>query len=239
MAGLLIPSRYNTPVVPSGTNVVFLVPFDGTNGSTNIIDASRAGLTLTANSGAQIYTPIKKFGTGSGIFNGTSSYISVPSTTALDLFGGTKIFTWSCWVRGNGAGEILMYAGATATMQWSGSNLQWLMFINGANQLEIQFRNGTASPTIINGGTMTYTDFRHVEIGCDGTNIYGFIDGTLVFTGSASTAASSTSTPSGEIGRLGSLGFHFRNYLDDLVILKGECRHTTSFTPPTAPEPIP
>lgn len=68
-----------------------LLRMEGSNGSTNFIDEGGNNLTVTAHGGANISTSQHAYGNSSALFNGTSAYLSMPHTSALDL--GTGDFT--------------------------------------------------------------------------------------------------------------------------------------------------
>lgn len=93
-------SSINTRVVTDGDtywdNVSLYAQFDGTEGSTNIIDSSTNNVPLSS-VGATISTNIKRYGTGSALFNpALSGYVTTLSGEDYGAFG-TEDFTLEWW----------------------------------------------------------------------------------------------------------------------------------------------
>ena len=71
-------------------NVQLLCHFNGTNGSTTIVDSSSYNRTLTSNGAITLTTTYKKFGSSSLLLNGVSGsvtgpYINIPSGTSFSI----------------------------------------------------------------------------------------------------------------------------------------------------------
>ena len=85
----------------SDAYTVFLPHCNGTDGSPTFTDSSGGGVgsphNVTAIADAQIDTAQKKFGTGSGLFDGTGDYLSIPNSADWDF--GTGDFTVDFWFR--------------------------------------------------------------------------------------------------------------------------------------------
>jgi len=69
-----------------------LLHMDGADGSTTFTD--EAGHTVTANGNAQIDTAQNVFGGASGLFDGSSGYLTVPDSEDWNF--GTGDFTFDC-----------------------------------------------------------------------------------------------------------------------------------------------
>jgi len=67
---------------------VLLLHMDGTDGSTVFIDDGATGHTVIAHGNAQIDTAYKKFGTGSGLFDGSGDYLSIPDHANFNMASG-------------------------------------------------------------------------------------------------------------------------------------------------------
>lgn len=223
---------------PNFADVSLLLHMDGADGSTTFTDSSSNAVTVTAVGNAKIDTAQSKFGGASGLFDGAGDYLTAPSSANYALAAGSKMFTVECWARPTGANDMIVFAKGSATVTWATGNLEWLVYVNPSSQLEIQIRNSTTTPAAYSGGTVSLAGvWQHLAVCSDGTDVRGFIDGALVFTGSMSAVYSSVASPSLEIGRLGSAGLDYNGHIDDLRITKGVARYTAAFTPPTAAFP--
>ncbi len=78
------------------SDTVLMLHCNGVDESTTFIDSSIAPHTVTAEGSAQIDTAVKKFGTGAGLFNGSTDYLTVPDSA--DWYFGTGDFVIDCWV---------------------------------------------------------------------------------------------------------------------------------------------
>lgn len=90
------------------SNVVWLLHFDGSNGSTSFVDSSVYNWAVTAGGSADLSTANPKFGTASLAGNG-SKYVSIADNAVFDF--GTGDYSLAFWYyRGNNwtssAGEI-------------------------------------------------------------------------------------------------------------------------------------
>ena len=96
------------------------------------------------------------------------------------------------------------------------------------------------SPTPIGFGHVSRT-WHHLAIGRQGSSTYTFIDGVGGLAGThapgliAATSATGTDVMVGSFRPLSYSGNQFHGLIDDLVILKGVCRHTSNFTPDPYP----
>lgn len=112
-------STINTRIVTDGDsfwdNVSLYAQFDGTEGSTNIIDSSTNNVPLSS-VGATISTNIKRYGTGSALFNpALSGYVTTLSGEDYGAFG-TEDFTieWWDYLAGYGTGGVAGYVSPIA-----------------------------------------------------------------------------------------------------------------------------
>ena len=173
---------------------------------------------------AQVSTSVKKYGTGSISFDGSTAYLLSPATGALGF--GTGDFTIENWIyfpSTPGNGQFLRSGGSGNTngiaWQFYSGNLQ---LYSQNNALEIQ---AAWSPSA--------TTWYHVALTRSGTTLRIFVNGTQI----GSNATSSTSFVDGAIYvAYGGAGY-LNGYLDDLRITKGYARYTSNFTPPTSALP--
>jgi hypothetical protein len=232
---LLASAKSNNNKDPYWANVVSLLHFDGSNGSTNFVDQV-SGNTWTASS-ATISTTEAKFGTSSGYFNGGSAIYTGASTNWT--FSGE--FTMEGWV----------YFLNLATNNASLSPSNQYIFDIGANgtYLRILTSGYSGSP---NGWTlyqyitadMNYSTVPVVNqwyywvLQRNSANLLSlYLNGSLVASTTLSSTLGSDSTltlgnyTSGE-------SYGLNGYMDEVRITNGVARYSGSTIPiPTAPFP--
>lgn len=208
-----------------------LLHFDGADTSTTFTDAT--GRTWTANGNAQLDTAQQKFGSASGLFDGTGDYITTPDDAEISLTE-LRAFTAEAWIRLDTIGVVsTIYGKRTAagganelTFQVANTNLLVALVLNGSGNVAL-----AASTTALTTGV-----WYHVEMGYDGEKVYVFLDGVL-----EGTSATQTATPTGNnvalhIGRDSSnTGRDMHGHIDEARFTAWVCRHKATFTPPAAP----
>lgn len=179
---------------------------------------------------AQVSTSVKKYGTGSLAFNGSTDYlISNPANANLYAFGSGD-FTIEFWLNLSGTGTYLIYDGRPASTQgayptiYTASGVIYY-YVSSANR--------------ITGPTLSTSTWYYVTVCRSGTSTKMFINGTQA--GSTYTDSTTYLNTAGRpvIGADGnSLGTNpFNGYIDDLRVTNGVARYTANFTPPTAALP--
>lgn len=78
-------------------NTMVMAHLNGTDGSTTITDSAPTPNSLTANGNMQLDTAQVKFGSASGLFDGSGDYINIPDAAWMDFGDGD--FTVDFWVR--------------------------------------------------------------------------------------------------------------------------------------------
>jgi len=177
---------------------------------------------------AQVSTSVKKYGTGSLKFNGTTDDLYLPSSPQYALDGGD--FTVECWVYLNSYQST-----AQARLFFpTGNNQNCDIGGNGSAPGKISYYNGTGgvnSPS----GTIPLSTWTHIAWVRSGGTVNLYANGSRVGTGSI--AATSPSATPVYIGSTGSADW-LDGYVDDLRITKGYARYTgTTYTVPTASLP--
>jgi hypothetical protein len=214
---------------PAGT-VSLLLHMNGTNASTNFIDSSLNGFTVTANGDAQISTAQSKYGGASGYFDGGGDYLSVVDSSLFNF--DLEDFTIETWLYMQGEGLQIIVA------KWDAA---------GTNAWQIYYNDGdlvfqSSEDTFLVSGSITSSQWTHLAITRQGTSLRFFIDGNLIDTlvcgddlsGTADLSIAANDINNGE----GGANFYM-GYMDDLRIIKGEAKYTASFTPPTSQLPNP
>lgn len=220
--------------------VSLLLPMTGSNGSTTFTDYSPSPKTMTVFGDAQISTVHDKWGTGSGLFDGTGDYLRTPYTgTNLDISTGD--FTIELWAYLNSVTGQQCLVGVhpnTAPFSAYGWNIRVLdnsfVFYAG-NSNSSAWEIGISPSAVPNIST-----WRHLAVCRIGDTFTFFMDGVagtpgtsagLIIQGDTylSVGRILTSTVGGE---------RYANaYIQDFRITKNIARYTTDFTPPEAPLP--
>jgi len=211
------PSSILTAI--SGTT--FLL--NGTNGG--IID--QTGLNnIRVFGDAKISTSVKKYNSGSMIFDGTGDYLTIPSSPLFAF--GTGNFTVEMWVYFNSiSGGCALYDARD-----SGNSLGILIGIDGANNGPYFHVSGG---TRIAGTALSNSTWYHIAVVRSSGSTKLFVNG--IQAGSTYTDANSYIAGIPTIGNNSSGGGgtnYLNGYIDEFRITKGYARYTTTFTPPTA-----
>lgn len=201
-----------------------LLHFEGADASTTFTDDVGNAWTRVGN--AQIDTAQFKFGTASGLFDGTGDYLSTPSASWNQ---GTSDFTIETWVRLNAVGisQNICMKGSTAS-----TSGYWLQI--GATNL-VSFSMGAAAGAMTITGTTALTTgaWYHVAAVRAGNVIKLFINGVLeasmTLTSTPATNATVLYISRNQIGTDSFLNGWLDEFRFSLV-----ARYSANFTPPTS-----
>jgi hypothetical protein len=182
---------------------------------------------------AQISTSVKKYGTGSMSFNGSTDKLVSPYFPWMDFKTGD--FTIEMWIyfnvalssQTNNAG-IVTYR--SASLENTSLNLRCLTTNNIAIQLGATGSSFAWTPSA--------TTWYHLALSRSGSNLYMFVNGTQQ--GSTATNSGNVTFETGYVFTIGgnpAASVFFNGYIDDLRITKGVARYTANFTAPTAAFP--
>ena len=223
-------ASFTAPTAPPTaiTNTSLLLNF--TNGA--IFDnAAVADYETVGN--AQISTSVKKYGTGSMSFDGTTDYLVTDAPSAQLMAFGTGDFTVEMWVYFNAIGTDIyhFYDSRPASTDGAYPTLR----TNASAQIEYVANSAVR----ITGLTLTTNTWYHVALCRTASQTKLFVNGTQT----GSTYADTTNYLNAAARPLiGGSGFHvttlsLSGYVDDVRISKGIARYTYNFTPPTAEFP--
>jgi hypothetical protein len=197
--------------------------------SNRFIDTSANNFTITPN-GTPSVQRFNPFGTataystsvigGSGYFDGTGDYLTIPSTSAFNF--GANNFTVEFWLRTNVAtGNII---NPTSSGNWALFLLGGTFYWNNAYDITNLFTVNATS--IINNA------WHHIAFVRSSGTIYVYFDGVL----QTSNADPTVYTSAGSTWNIGSGNVGgFVGYICDMRINNGTAVYTSAFTPPTAP----
>ena len=164
---------------------------------------------------------------GSGYFDGSGDYLSVPDDNSLD-FSGDFIVEWWMYRVGTIAGgtfPCLLQKGA-----YQSSTGSWQFVAISSNDLFFQYGNPN---TNIAAGKTIAGEWCHIAITRSGNSLRTFNNGVLQTTATVTNDLTNAAILSIGADNTGTSGFNA--YVSNLRIVKGTALYTSNFTPPTAP----
>ena len=226
---------------PDFASVVLQLPFAEADGSTTTIDHSNSAHVITAAANAQVDTAQQKFGTGSGLLDGTGDFFS--AADSLDWHVSTGEFTVEGWIRFNGDPGTADMCFASV---WddAGAQKSWYIGLRNNQLVSFHSENGTGVTTDFASawnpvGSVWY-HFAYCRDQSVGDFLRIYIDG--VELGNINTGTTPNwfnSTAPLRIGAYSGAAAdfdYFNGWFDDVRITKGVCRYPsgTTFTVPGA-----
>lgn len=193
---------------------------------------------ITCNGNAKLSTGDFKFGVSSVVFDGTTDYLTIPSTTDFDM--GSGDFTYELWIK---CAAISIRQRLFARTTASGNDQIYLEYFSDNTfscSMQTDAGGQVASYGWPSSGTVDLrTTWHHVALVRNSTNLDLYIDGTAQ-TKSTFTAISTNSMDAGSsafgIGARPSDGnFSVNGNIDSMRISKGIARYTSNFSVPTGP----
>ena len=179
--------------------------------------------TITANGDVANSRAQAKIGESSIKFDGSGDYLSCADSSDWDFLPASG-YTAEAWYK------PITHAGTDFIIgQSADGNNYWMLGHEDGAGLRFESYSGGSLVLNITGGEITDTDWHHIAVVRDGSDVEIFKDGTSVATGTTS----STATFSGQL-RIGEGSAHgaMDGYLDE-IRLSNTARYTSSFTPST------
>ena len=203
-------------------NVTLLLPMNGTNGSTTFTDSSLTPETITVNGNTQISTAQFKWGSSSGLFDGTTDWLYSPVGTGNFLGSNFTVEGWFNWTALTNGGLFHVYPGTPA------GTLEGLAV--GYDGTAFQVYSGATNHS--RAYTPVVSTWYHVAL----VRVSGSL--TLYVNGIAQGATISDGVSYGgngiNIGLYYSSSTTFNGYMNDFRVTLGIARYTSNFTPPTS-----
>jgi hypothetical protein len=198
-------------------------------------DSSRYGATIS-NSGASLSTSIKKFGSSSYLFNGSSE---INTTNSSNYAFGSGDFTIEAWWYYSSTTYNKFIGNQRSYGRTSFGNGNWglgIAFPNGTNAAYFGWKTsgGTAGGFQTANGTVPLNAWTHIAVTRFGNTLTIYINGVSSATASISGSIDYGSSNILSIGSIGSTEF-ITGYVDDLRVTKGFARYATNFIVPQAP----
>lgn len=182
---------------------------------------------------AQISTSVKKFGTGSLVFDGTGDYLQAPDSPIFNFGSGN--WTIEGWFYISTAKNYNGWFGKRQTGLF-GFTLQ--IDSSGVLSISASITGSTwALAGASLGGGYSAGAWMHIAVTRNGTTITGWLNGTSTGTQTLSGAIFPANGFPATIGSSNDSGQEYNGYIDDFRITNGVARYTTTFTPPTAAFP--
>jgi len=220
------------------TDTKLMLHANGTDASTTFTDSSLSPKSVTANGNAQLDTAQKKFGTASGLFDGTGDYLSLADSDDWNFGSGN--FTIDFWVRFNSLPGTSTYSELVFGQRSDGTHFQDLFVYNSSGTLQWRFRgyNGASSVEVNKSTTLSTGVWYHMAIVRNGTDFKIFQNGTqLGTTNTSSITMPDVAAPfyiASGYGVVPPSTVELNGWLDEFRISKGVARWTSNFTSPTA-----
>ena len=226
------------PSDPYINNVSLLLHMDNLSGSQTFIDSSNNNFTLSAFGNTQISTSTKKFGNGSGYFDGSGDYLKANWDSAFTF--GTGDFTVEFWAyptgTPNGIGFITAEynPGSIGNVAWAFGAASSLGSASGSQLFFGSYEGGWTGVQSVS--SLTLSAWSHVAASRSSGTLRLFLSGVNIaqdtFTNNISTGDPLI------IGRrwdYNEASKFFNGYIDELRVTKGVARYTSNFVPQTAP----
>lgn len=220
-------------VDPDAANVVSLLKFQGSNGSTTFTDDT--GRTWTAQGDAQIATDATAAAGVSGTFDGTGDYLTASTSTDFDF--GTGEFCVEAFVKPS----AIPGPGVASTIvgKWN-PNFNWIMVIDTNGALGFYFTEAGGGAQFPHGtnGQITAGNWYHVAVYKLVNNIRMAVNGVTSGTTGNSLGIQATGGQALAIAADAVGGNRFAGQMQGVRVTKGVSRYGTSnFSPPSPPFP--
>lgn len=213
---------------PYWTNTVFLMRFDGANGSTTFTDLSATGVTATSSGGAAVSTTQAKFGQSLSL-NGSSGFLTLGNYGSALTFSGD--YTVEAWVYITSTGTY--HAIFDGRSPGGFADYTFGMYnVNGTLRLDHVTATGRITGSTTSVALNTWT---HVAWVRKSGTIRCFVNGVR---DDATFSNSNTLTPLGTV-YLGKVidPFYVAGYIDEVRVTKAARYDAVSFSVPTAQFP--
>lgn len=209
------------------------------NGANSAIADASGKTDIVTNGSVATTTAVKKYGTSSVSFNGSTDYLALPLTQTMQL--GPADFTCESWVYLNaiGARQTIAFINGNAS---GFAALSFNILANGKLSCAMSETGSTWKFEDITGlGTALSTNtWYHVAVVRNGATITVYLNGSSIGTYSLTAATTSlmTTYTLNQIGVYNTSNYRMNGYIDDLRITRGHARYTANFTPPTEALPV-
>jgi hypothetical protein len=203
--------------------------------NTTFIDSSANNFTVTrfGDTVQSGFNPFSQASSGSGYFDGTGDYLTVPQNAVFDFGSGdftVEAFVYLIATPINYKSIIGRWGGVGNTASWQ------MFFFSNTTRPGFQL-NYTGTPGVVSSPTaLALNAWHHLALVRNGTTVTLYANGISVAT---STGVGTLVTPVGSV----SIGTNlddtanqsFPGYISNARVVKGTAVYTANFTPPTSP----
>jgi len=179
---------------------------------------------------AHVENSVKKYGTGSMQFDGTTGYLEAPASRLFDFGDGD--FTIEFWMYNQSDSDD---RGGIFELYVNDNNYLRL-FRQTGNQLEVQVSNA-GSRNVDISTSITEDQWTHIALVVNNGTMTVYKDGTSVGSDGLFTLPDLSSAQVLVGLDLLNTARWYTGYIDDLRVTKGVARYTANFTPPAAKLP--
>lgn len=222
---------------PSFASVLLLCGFNGVDASTSFTDESSYARTLTTVGNAQVDTAQVKFGTGSGLFDGSGDRITAPDSADWQFSGQ---FTVEAFIRTT---TIAAGVGAIASHYANTINQGWRLYRSGS-AINAEFStaaSGTPAHVVNTASSVIAANtWHHICFERDGSDkMRVYVDGVMQASKTSATGTSNNTSDPFKIGEAQSGLTGWNGWIDEVRITKGVARYASDagFVVPTAKYP--
>lgn len=232
-------------VVDSYTKL--LLHADGTDAATTFTDSGTTVHTVTAVNDAQIDTAQYKFGTASGLFDGTGDHLTIPDHADWNF--GSDSFTIDFWIRFAAipvqtADQTYLFTFYTSATDYASFGLTFITPDYFLRFTETRTGVGDIGPHDWDlGATPTLNQWYHIALVRNVNSWQAYLDGVAL--DSPITESGTLPNQTGLLwigehpdGYGGATGGAVEGWMDEIRISKGIVRWTADFTPPTQEYPF-
>jgi len=218
---------------PFFNNTVLLLHGDGINAANNsvFLDSSSFNNTITK-VGTAIQGTFSPFSTTgwSNQFNGTTDYLSVPTSTEFNI--GSSNFTVEGWIYPTSVASTALVVERRTSGGFAAGD--WGLYILSSNLVFFAHDYNAAGTAVLTSGAITANVWTHFALVRSGSTTSLYINGVSVASTSAVTISTNTSgiTIGADIGS-GTRWF-FPGYISNLRFVNGTDVYTGNFSTPTS-----
>lgn len=212
------------------SSTVLLLHCEGTDASTTFTDSSTTPHTPSAQGDCQIDTDQHKFGTASGLFDGTGDYVSIPDHA--DWYMGTGKVTVDTWLRWN---DLTTHTTQGIFRQYVDAD-NYVRLYRENDNLYFEIKSGGSQTVLVGGDTkISFQEnvWYHLALirgwGGNANDWAITLNGTLVDDVVTDSDTWPDLAAAFEIGRWDS-GTEFDGWKDEFRVSKGSARWITNFT---------
>ena len=223
--------NYDTSSDASYSSVKLLLPGNGANNSTSVLDYSSAASTVTVGGNAKISTSQSKFGGSSvGFAADGTDFLSVPHSTGFNLAGDFTVEAWVYITSNASAYNYFISKGTGSTGR------SWAIYAGPSNISFYYTTNGATDAFVTRSATLPTATWMHIAVVRSGSTLKIFKDGTQQGADETLSATFHVSSSSplflGRFMDYTGIGHSLNGFLDD-VRVTSTARYTSNFTAPT------